>query len=223
MAADGFHRTFANRSTMYYSLAIHRHAPPHYAAMLKEHGLALKPNIVVVGLFENDFAETEDFGLWKRSGLDWFTYHSGTWCGRPVPVSASKRIIRKWFRGYEGLANVLRVRLRGERMSVAGPTHHQVERVIHYLSEIAALTNKNDIDLWLVLIPSKPTARGEITPESAAYDQVVSALEPLGATMIDLRPVFQAHPDPVSLYYQIDGHWNRTGVALAAQTLLDRF
>jgi hypothetical protein len=222
MAAPGFHRAFGDRGTFYYSLAIHRHAPPHYAAMFRLHGLALKPSVVLVGLFENDFAETEDFENWRESRLDWFAYHSGTWCGRPVPISAERRFIRRWFRGYEGLTNVLRIRLRAERMSVAGPSDHQVERVTAYLSEIAETSRENSAAMWLILIPSKPTARGEVTPEAKAYDRVAAALAPKVAGIIDLRPVFQQHPDPASLYYRIDGHWNRAGVALAAQTVLAR-
>ncbi len=222
MAAAGFHRAFAEHGTMYYSLAVQRHAPPHYAALFEQHGLAMKPDMVLLGLFENDFIETEDFENWRQSGIDWFSYHSGTWCGRPVPVSASGRFVRTWLRGYEGLANVLRVRLRGERMSVTGPTDHQVARVTDYLSAVAARSRENGIALWIVLIPSKPTARGETTAEATAFDRVMSAVGSSVAGVIDLRPVFQGHPDPASLYYREDGHWNRAGVALAAQTILGR-
>jgi hypothetical protein len=222
MAGHEFHTAFAERGRMYYSLAVHRHAPPQYAALFEAYGIAMKPEIVLLGLFENDFAETEDFEKWKASGMDWFAYHSGTWCGRPVPATASRRFIRTWFRGYEGLANVLRVRLRGERMSLSGPTARQVERVGEYLSKIARLTHDNGSVFWIVLIPSKPTARGETTAEARAYDRVVAALDPGAAGLIDLRPVFQAQPDPASLYYREDGHWNRAGIALAAQVILDK-
>ncbi len=221
MAAHGFHSAFAERGRMYYSLAIHRHAPPHYAALYETHGIAMKPETVLVGLFENDFAETEDFENWKASGMDWFAYHSGTWCGRPVPASAPRRLIRTWFRGYEGLANVVRVRLRGERMSVTGPTDRQIQSVSEYLGQIARLARENGSAFWLVLIPSKPTARGETTAEAHAYDRVLAALGPDAAGIIDLRPVFQTQPDPASLYYREDGHWNREGIALAAQVVLD--
>lgn len=222
MAAPIFHRVAAERGRFYYSLAIHRQAPPQYVAFLENPGLAMKARAVVIGLFENDFLETEDFDNWKASGMDWFTYHSGTWFGPPPIANPLRRFSHTWLRGYEGLANVIRVQLRGERMSVAGPTDDQVVRVTDYLAQAAALANKNGIDLWLVLIPSKPTARGETTPEAESLDRVVESLAPRIAGVIDLRPVFQAHPDPASLYYQEDGHWNDAGITLAAETILDR-
>ncbi len=220
MAAPGFHSAFLERGLFYYSLAIHRHAPPHYAALFDAYGIAMKSEIVLVGLFENDFTETQDFENWKRSGVDWFAYHSGTWCGRSAPATPSGRFVRTWLRGYEGLANVVRIRLRGERMSVTGPTEHQVFRVSAYLSGIAEQARAHGIEPWLVLIPSKPTARGETTLEARAYDDVIALLEGKFTRTVDLRPVFAAHPDPASLYYQQDGHWNAAGIALAAETIL---
>ncbi len=222
MAAHGFYDAIGPGGGLYYSLAIHRHAPPHYARMFETYGVSLNPEVVVVGLFENDFAETKDFDDWQRSGLDWFTYHSGTWCGRTVPVTAFGRFTRTYFPGYQGLARVIRARVRGDRMSVSGPTEAQVRRVTDELARMADAAERGSIDMWLLLIPSKPTARGETTAEARAYDRVADALRPRLAGIVDLRPVFQAHPDPSSLYYREDGHWNGAGVALAARELLGR-
>jgi len=222
MAVPGFYRAFSERGALYYSMAIHRHSPPQYAAFLEGNGLQLRPKVALLGLFENDFFETEDFEEWRCSGLDWFSYHGGTWFGAPSPAGATRRFIHTWLLGYEGLAKVIRVRLRGERMSVAGPSEHQVARVSEYLAAIAARARESDIDLWVVLIPSKPTARGDATAEAAAYDRVLATVGGSVAGVIDLRPVFRAHPDPASLYYREDGHWNDSGVALAADTILGR-
>lgn len=222
MAAPGFHRAFAQRGLFYYSLAIHRQAPPQYLRFLEEPGISVKPKTALVGLFENDFLETADFDAWTGSGMDWFTYHSGTWFGPPAITNPLWRLAHTWLRGYEGFTNVIRVRLRGERMSVTGPTDSQVIRVAECTKQMAEIAQKNSIDLWLVLIPSKPTARGETTPEATAFDRVVTEVEPVIAGVIDLRNVFQAHADPASLYYREDGHWNDAGIALAAETILSR-
>lgn len=222
MAAYEFHRAFAENGRKYYSLAVHRYAPPHYRRMLELHGPALDAPIIVVGLFENDFVETQDFDDWQESGLDWFAYHSGTWCGRTVPKSAMGRFLRVYFPGYLGLADVVRVRVRGERMSVSGPTDGQISRVVEELDAITRLAKSHESEVWLMLIPSKPTARGNITAEAHAYDRVVASIGAAFSGVIDLRPIFQGYPDPLSLYYRTDGHWNRTGVALASQELCAR-
>jgi len=221
MAAPGFHRTFAARGQFYYSLAIHRQCPPQYFKWLEDPGVNMKPTVVLVGLFENDFLETEDFDAWTGSGMDWFAYHSGTWFGPPAITNPFRRFAETWLRGWMGLGDVIRVRLRGERMSVTGPSDAQVARVSGYLADTAALAKNNGMSLWLVLIPSKPTTRGEPTPESAAFDRVASALAGEIAGVTDLRGVFQAHSDPASLYYREDGHWNDAGIALAAETVLN--
>lgn len=222
MAAPEFHRAVAEHGRLYYSLAIHRQAPPQYLRFLQDPGIAMNPDIVLVGLFENDFLETDDFDAWAQSGMDWFTYHSGTWFGPPPIADPLRRFAHSWLRGYTGLANVIRMRVRGERMSAIGPSDRQIARVIECFAQAAALAKERGSDLWLMLIPSKPTARGEPTPESVAFDRVVEALSGEIAGVVDLRAVFQAHPDPASLYYREDGHWNNTGIALAADTVLKR-
>lgn len=108
MAAPGFHRAFAKHEWFYYSLAIHRQAPPQYLRFLQDPGIAMNPDIVLVGLFENDFLETEDFDAWTQSGMDWFTYHSGTWFGPPPVADPLRRFAHSWLRGYTGLANVIK-------------------------------------------------------------------------------------------------------------------
>ena len=190
--------------------------------MLEAHGFALRPKTILVGLFENDFAEIADFDAWQRSGLDWFEFHSGTWCGPPVRVTAFGRLIDGTFPGYQGLARVIRARVRGERMSISGPTDAQVSRVAEELQKIVDLASTNSAAVCLVLIPSKPTAQGDVTAEANAFDDLLDRLGKPTAGTIDLRPVFQAHPDPLSLYYQQDGHWNPDGVALAFQEIHKR-
>ncbi len=221
MAAHDFYEGFAERGLRYYSLAIHRQAPPHYAALFEAYAADLAPRLAIVGVFENDFAESADFDRWKASGLDWFTFHSGTWCGRPVPANAVERFTRRHFRGYRGLARVIQSRLRGERMSVNGPSDYRVARVKEELLRIAGLAEPSDIVLLFVFIPSRATATGDApTAEAAAYDAVIAALKGRSLSTLDLRPIFSEHPDPASLYYKQDGHWNDRGIAAAARHVL---
>jgi len=222
MAAPDFYRAFSDEGLSYYSLAVHRYAPPHYTRMFETHGLDLKPRIVLIGLFENDFQETGDFDAWQRSGLDWFSFHSGTWCGAPLHESALGRFGDRAFAGYQGLARVIRSRIRGERMSVSGPSLSQVDRVVEELQRVADESADKGSATWLLLIPSKPTAQGDTTAEAEAFDEVIRRVQLKSGGVIDLRPVFQAHSDPLSLYYHDDGHWDPDGVALAAAEVLKR-
>ena len=37
--------------------------------------------------------------------------------------------------------------------------------------------------------------------------------------VIDLKPIFQAHDNNNSLYFEVDGHWTVAGHALAAEAI----
>ncbi len=218
-AAYVFHEAFAHREWTYYSLAIHRQAPPHFTRILERYGPELKPNWVIYGLFENDFEETIDFDRWEASGIDWFAFHSGTWCGRPVPVNAVARAWQTYLRGYDGLARVVRARMRGDRMSVSGPSGEAIARVKEEVERAIAFSQDElGARVVLVLIPSRATATSDITPEAQAFDAVVPG-DP-AVRVVDLRVAFAVHPDPPSLYYETDGHWNADGMALAARAIL---
>lgn len=219
-AAHTFYTFFAEEGYAYYSMAIHRQAPPQYNVILEDRALPLDPRWIVYGLFENDFTETEDFYDWKASGLDWFTFHSGTWCGAPLARTALARFQHEHLMGYNGLARAVRSRLRGEKMSVSGPSPAQVSRVREEIHHAAELIESAGARFLLLLIPSRATVVGGPTAESRAYEAVIEDLAAPRAAVIDLRDIFRAHPDPASLYYALDGHWNRDGMDLAAQAIL---
>lgn len=219
-AAHSFYTFFAVQGFTYYSMAIHRQAPPQYNIILEDNGLPLDPKWIVYGLFENDFRETEDFYSWKASGLDWFTFHSGTWCGAPLAQTALARFKDEHFSGYGGLVNAIRTRFRGDKMSLSGPSALQVSRVREAVLRAAELAESSGARFLLLLIPSRATVVEGPTAESRAYDSVVEDLPAAGAAIIDLRDTFRAHPDPASLYYTLDGHWNGKGMDLAARAIL---
>ena len=82
---------------------MHRQGPPQYNRILESYAVALKPDMVIYGLYENDFFETLDFEAWLNSGEDWFTYHSGYWCGPASDIPVTVRLFRRYLKGcYSG-------------------------------------------------------------------------------------------------------------------------
>jgi hypothetical protein len=221
-ASHTFRKAFASAGYSYYNLAIHRQATPQYNAILNAYALPMNPKIIVYGLFENDFAEAEDFRNWKESGLDWFAFHSGTWCGKPLNPKASARLLNRFFPGSIAFAGVVRSRLRGDRMSILGPSEAQVSRIAEDIVEAHRQVVDHGARFLLVLIPSRATAVNGETLESNAYDGVLSRIADASIPVLDLRKPFLDQEDPLSLYYPIDAHWNRDGMTLAADAILTR-
>jgi len=221
-AAHTWFKLAKDRDLNYYSLALHRTAPPQYAEVFKAHGKTLNPKWIVIGLFENDFVETSDFYQWKATDLDWFEYHSGIWCGPPVDNSFAGKLREGAFQGWNAAIKNTRANLRGQRMSITGPTQDEIAEVIAALRKIFNDASAIQAHTLLVLIPSKPTATNAPTKESKAYDMVVEALPENDAIdVLDLRPIFRDHPNPSSLYYEVDGHWNQIGMELAGKMMLN--
>ena len=220
MAAPRLHERFAQAGRSYYSLAIHRQCPVQYTAILNTWALPMKPRVVIYGIFENDFQESLDFERWKTSGLDWFTYHSGTWCGPPIGDGAFERFTRNYTRGWYTFARVLNEKLRGPQSNSRAVTEHEIDLATRPIAEAAKNAENSGARFVLVIIPSKEAAQGATTAESLAYDKVLTALQPVDFEVVDLRKPFHEHPDPASLYYLKDGHWYENGIALAADIIL---
>lgn len=52
-------------------------------------------------------------------------------------------------------------------------------------------------------------------------ERVLAVVQELGLPLIDLHPVFQAHPDPLSLFpFRIEGHYTEEGHRLVAEEVL---
>ncbi|MCH7908342.1 MAG: hypothetical protein IIB38_01850, partial [Candidatus Hydrogenedentes bacterium] len=217
--APVFRTLFQNAGFSYYSLAIQRQSPPQYLSILEKYAVPLRPNWVVLGLFENDFPETEDYDRWRESGMDWFAYHSGTWCGPPVPTDPLKSFYLDHFPGVDGLLRVLLGRLRIESISFSGPTEKQIERVVDLLAEIRQRTEAQGARFLLVLIPGRDTAIHGNSPASRAYDRIIEYFPT--TSILDLRPVFASVPDPATLYYREDAHWNIHGIEKAGNAIVE--
>lgn len=220
MAAAPFHERFKQAGYSYYSLAIHRQCPPQYNAQFTAYAADLQQSILLYGLFENDFDETQDFQSWQKSGLDWFTYHSGTWCGPPIGVGVCERFLRTHARGWYAFARVLDAKYRGENLSVSGPGIGEIADVAEYIANATHVVHETGTRLVLVIIPSKQTAISGDSLESHAYDTMLELLQRASIEIVDLRKPFHEHPDPASLYYVKDGHWNDNGIAFAADIIL---
>ena len=220
-ASHNFYEFFNSHGLTYYGMAVHRQAPPQYNAILEEHALPLRPRWILYGLFENDFMETADFDRWRTSGLDWFTFHSGTWCGPPVATNALARFKDHYLTGYGGLYRVIHARVRGEKMTVSGPSQAEILRVVEEIRRAGALAAARGAAFALVLIPSRATALEGPTLESRAYDAILGKLDDDAIAVVDLRAPFIEHEDPESLYYTIDAHWNSKGMDLAAATIFN--
>lgn len=220
MAADIFHRRLLDDGRFYYSLAIHRQAPPQYSALLTSTGLSLRPAVVVYGLFENDFNETMDFRNWRRSGMDWFAYHSGVWCGPPVGETVPERLFQYHARGWRAFGRAVQEKF-GGTVAASGPGDGEIRDVAGEIRAAADACRGAGARFVLMLIPSKETAMHAYTSEANAYDAVLRLLADLPIEVIDLRPLFRSAPDPKSLYYVEDGHWNDRGIELAATELLN--
>ena len=215
-----FHSLFAEAGLGYYNMAIHRQCPPQYNIILRDDALPRKPRWIIYGLFENDFDEIEDFERWAASSMDWFAYHSGTWCGRPVTAGAFERAFHATAPGY-----YVAYRRAMEKLKLASPTAATAlsptpMKVAGYVREAQKAAQASGARFVLLLIPSKMTALTGRSPESALYDGLLTALAPDGIDTIDLRASFHGHPQPESLYYHVDGHWNRNGIRAAATAIL---
>lgn len=215
-----FHERFERSGLFYYNMAMHRHSPPQYNLILEQYAAPLRPKWVIYGLFENDFREAVDFQHWRASGLDWFSYHSGTWAGPPVSASRPGRWLRRGFPGAYGLYRSLtrEARKRREREEFSRRIPAEVRS---YILEAREVARARGIRLLLVLVPSKETAIRGSSDESLLYDQLLRDLREEAIPTLDLRETF-AEPsrDPASLYYRLDAHWNPQGMRVAADAIL---
>jgi hypothetical protein len=74
--------------------------------------------------------------------------------------------------------------------------------------------------LYFVYLPSWERY-GDPDRASVDRDQVLLMVKTLDVPIIDLHPVFQAHPDPVGLYpFRRWGHYNKEGHKVVAEAVL---
>jgi hypothetical protein len=89
-------------------------------------------------------------------------------------------------------------------------------------SEAKARVREWEGRLYVVYLPSPDRYFGISTPSASKRTQILNALSSLDIPVIDVQPVFQAHPDPQSLFpFRRPGHANEQGHRLVAETVLN--
>ncbi|MEQ8195493.1 MAG: hypothetical protein RIB59_13490 [Rhodospirillales bacterium] len=84
-----------------------------------------------------------------------------------------------------------------------------------YLARLAAR-----YDTIVLLIPSRGLWHGDQKEaENKRHRQFVEELKKRSLNFVDLRTLFEATGDPLSLHFRNDGHWNTKGHTLAARAL----
>lgn len=75
-------------------------------------------------------------------------------------------------------------------------------------------------DATFVLVPSRGLWTGpDRAVEREVHDRFAAGLRSAGLDVVDLRPDFEARPDPLSLHFAGDPHWNAAGHAVAARAI----
>jgi len=208
---------FAEHDLVYRNMAMHRTSPPQFTDVVEAHALPLKPNLIVYSIYENDFQEVADYMNWEDSGLDWFTFHSGTWCGPPLAASATERRADAWVPGYRSVYQIVESRIPwhdfrdGQNLGVLPRMNVDMIRAYDIADELG-------VRLVVLLIPSRESVLESPSNEAQRYDVMATPYE--GLEFVDLRTVYGEHPDPASLYYENNGHWNEVGIKIAADEIL---
>jgi len=215
VAEEEFYERFMDAGLLYYSLAMHHQGPPHYNRILADHALDLGPGWVLYGISENDYVDAFDFERWEESGLDWFAFHSGSWCGPPSSGSPAVDRLRTALRGTWAVWRALRVGLWPDPPPRVDP------RVVRdYVLEARDAATAAGMRFTVLIIPSKASALHRPTEDAARHEALLGLLRESGVEVVDLRSALVAAPGSPSLFYERDSHWNRTGQKIAAERIL---
>ena len=208
-AAAKFHDFFWAKGVFYYSMATPRHTLPQFTAAVREYAVRERPEWILYDLNETSFELMQDYENWSKSGIDWFTYHSGTWCGPP------RRVAPFFFRDHPGLDALYR----GVRRKIAPPAplpkaspEDNARMALGHILSARDAAREKGIRLLVVAIPSKDAA---VYGRSEGWKNVEALLPMLresGVEVLDLKPLFADEEDPRTLYYKVDAHWNDYGI-----------
>lgn len=216
-----FHEYLALQGRFYYSLAHGRFTLPQYNIALEQYALPMQPQWIVYGLNEVSFALIPDFEGWAASGLDWFEYHGGTWCGPPREAGFPHNVLRPYpriHRLYQGLTKSLFPK--GLPWQAPSPDE-LVDKTFEYVNGAYRTARAAGAHFVLLLIPSKQRMAHGPSPGLYLFERLLPRLREAGVPYIDLRESFSQAEDVEQLYFRFDGHWNRQGVYRAARELLD--
>lgn len=214
-AQPTFYDLFGFRNQFYYNFAQGRFTQPQFNVALKKCVLPRKPKLVVYGLNEVSYTLIDDYEKWKKSELDWFTYHSGTWCGPAVKNDFFHTLISH-NTYFEGIWTATEKKL----FPPMGKTWFQKEAIynktFYYVKEAFKLSRENGSEFVVLFIPSRQTAALGPNAYSSLFNAMIPKLKQAGIDYIDLRYSFGSFEDPRALYFVQDSHWNRQGIYKAA-------
>lgn len=219
-AADKLHDFFWAKGLYYYSMATPRHTLPQFTAVVEDLAAPLKPKWIVYDLNEASFELITDYDAWAASGMDWFAYHSGTWCG--PPAKKSDRLLAG-FPTLEALYTGIRRRVHPESPIAPASDEVLVARARSDIAAARAAAEAVGARFVVLVIPSRDVA---VYGKSDRWRRVAALLPLLredGVEVLDLKPIFTAEDDPRSLYFQVDAHWNGYGIYKAGAALAMRF
>jgi len=224
-AAYVFYNVLKTRKLFYYNMAMFRQCPGQYNLILKKYALKYKPKIIIYGVSNNDPLDLKDFIKWKKSGLDWFTYHSSTWCGPAIDLNPVKRFIKSTFRGwyafYRHIRKFIILNFTKKPKSTIKYTTVAVPHttVLNYIKKAIEITRKNNIKMILVFIPDKFT----VTDNADHVKKLITLLAKLAKEenipFINFKNVFNKYGrgNVLKYYYKTDSHWNTMGMKFAME------
>ncbi|NLG19128.1 MAG: hypothetical protein GX556_17530 [Fibrobacter sp.] len=216
-----FHEYFWIKDYFYYNMAQSRFTIPQFNAALLETALQLKPDWVVYELNEVSFVMIDDYENWKKSGINWFTYHCGSWCGPALKTGFPHDQLRRFARPLHGVYTSLNRKLFRPSLDLKPAQKKKlVEKTINYIKEAHAAASEAGAGFILLCIPDKGRMINGPSPKYYLFEEVIPALKGTGINIIDLREPFSKADDPRQLYFQIDNHWNRQGIYIAAKEVL---
>jgi len=199
---------------------------------LREKGVHLKPDLVIIGVFENDIS---DFAK-ERNGM----------VQRPVNGVQSRGLVqlKALVRSSAlfSLAQSLKTRAqlasagvdvaRGEatvgRDSANAPPPAYKARYSEFFRQTVTLLKTNSIRLAVIFIPDAETAEGSAVSD---MEPVIRELtQETGTPYLDLTPALRAQADPAERLYLLqridgrltgNGHLSRAGTAVVARAVVD--
>lgn len=215
-----FHEYMALNGYYYYNMAHGRFTLPQYNIALERYAVELDPTWVVYGLNEVSFTLIPDFEGWRGSGLEWFDYHNGTWCGPTRKTGFPHDQLRPHPRLYRVYQSVIKSLLGGSAIGAKPSPEEMVDKTFGYVHEAWQTARKHDIGFVLLLIPSRNRMIHGPSAATYLFEEIVPRLKQAGIPYIDLRKNYATVEDPSTLYFQFDAHWNRTGVYRAVREVL---
>ncbi len=219
--------------------------PPQYLEVLRRHGLALDPDLVLFTVFPgNDLNDAENFEAWQASGSDlafrdWLAQGDADQAAGGLLTAilhdsylvavlrAVRRNLGASFQGEtltldDGSRLVLAPTAYLSSVAKAQPSHPVFERVMAVIAEAERLSRAQGAGFAVLLVPTKEEVY--LAAQGHAYPPLVEAfargLEGLGITYLDLGEALRARAAAgEQLYFTVDGHPNERGYAVIADAV----